>query len=97
MSIRRDLSKEEHSMVEIWLRNINVNNLEPKFKSMVLSIGEQYEKDSRLSDAQLDILRQSKYVSDIVKRNDHIRAYGSIERYPDSSTKLNTVYNPMKR
>ena len=96
MSTRRELSEQEHQLVQIWLKNIDVNNLETKFRNMVLSISEQYERDGKLSQGQLTVLQRSKYISDLEKRNNHVRQYGSLNK-EDASSKLDAIYNPVRR
>lgn len=96
MSTRRELTDQEHQLVKIWLKNINVNNLETKFRNMVLSIGEQYERDGKLSDNQIAVLQRSKFISDVANRNNHVRQYGSLDK-TDISKRLDAIYNPVRR
>lgn len=94
MTTRRSLTAIEEQYVEVWFKGINKNNLQPRFAQMVESIQEQYEEDKKLSEAQLDVLRNSKYVSDSVNRSKAIRR-GKLESNYDIQYKLNRVYNPV--
>ncbi len=98
MTTRRTLSPAELTFARICFERISPDLLTPTSRTLFESLANQFAWDSKLSDAQLIVLKRLKLASDKGKRSDAI-ARGRIPFDDDARTdaKLNTVYNPIRR
>lgn len=97
MTTRRTLSPSELTFARICFERISPDLLAPASRALFESLASQFAFDSRLSDAQLIVLKRLKLASDKGKRCDAI-ARGRITFDDDARTdgKLNTIYCPVR-
>ena len=97
MTTRRALTPSELTFARICFERISPDLLAPASRALFESLASQFAFDSRLSDAQLAILKRLKLTSDKGKRSDAI-ARGRIPFDDETCTdsKLNTIYNPVR-
>jgi hypothetical protein len=92
---RHSLTASEHQEVQIYIKNTNLSYLNPHYKQMFEGIAENYSLDGCLSDAQIKVLKKSKYVSDMKKRELNLN-YSTRSTYDtDINQKLDVVFNPI--
>ena len=98
MTTRRTLSPTELTFARICFERTDPTLLPQASRELFESLANQFAWDSKLSDAQLAILKRLKHTSDKIKRSTAI-ARGRIPFDDDARTdsKLNTVYNPIRR
>ena len=97
MTTRRNLTPSELTFARICFERTSPDLLAPASRELFESLASQFAWDSKLSDAQLIVLKRLKLASDKGKRRDAI-ARGRIPFDDDARTdgKLNTIYNPVR-
>ena len=94
---RRTLTDSEHKSVKIYIKNTNIAYLESSYRTKFEGIAEVYRLDGCLSDSQIKVLKTSKYVSDMKKRDRNYYCSTSTPYDKDFTQKLDIVFNPIGR
>ena len=92
---RHSLSASEHQAVQIYIKNTNIESLDPSYRTKFEGIADVYRLDGCLSDSQIKVLKISKYVSDMKKRERFLYSSNKTSYYKDINQKLDVVFNPI--